>query len=179
MEKLVILSDLWGKMKSDWLVEYSSILKNNFELVYYDCRVLGEIDIHSTSEDVIHQQFINGGIETAVKDLLKKETGKVNILGFSIGGYIAWKAALEGLKISNLIAVSATRLRFENSKPLCKITLIYGALDTFQPSIDWYNRLELDKIIYADENHDLYTKPENARRISDLTLKQGVICTKT
>jgi len=103
----------------------------------------------------------------------------VNILGFSIGGYIAWKAALEGLKISNLIAVSATRLRFETIKPDCNIVLIYGAYDSFQPSIDWYNRLELDKIIYADENHDLYTKPENARRISDLTLKHCVICTKT
>ena len=48
----------------------------------------------------------------------------------------------------------------------------------FQPSIDWHNRLELDKIIYADENHDLYTKSENARRISDLILNQGVIHTK-
>ncbi len=179
MEKLVILSDLWGEMKSDWLVEYSSILKNNFDLAYYDCRVLGKIDLHSTSKDVIHQQFINGGIETAVKNLLKKETGNVDILGFSIGGYIAWKAALEGLKVRNLTAVSATRLRFETTKPDCKIALIYGEHDTFQPSIDWYNRIELDKIIYADENHDLYTKPENARRISDSTLKQGVICTKT
>ena len=73
----------------------------------------------------------------------------MDILGFSIGGYIAWKAALEGLKVRNLTAVSATRLRFETTKPDCKIALIYGEHDTFQPSIDWYNRIELDKIIYV------------------------------
>ena len=57
---------------------------------------------------------MNSGIEIAVQTLLNKEKGEIKILAFSVGGTIAWKAALKGLKVSDLVAVSSNRLRYEN-----------------------------------------------------------------
>ena len=42
--KLIILSDLWGKEKSNWVSDYVELLKNKFEIQYYDCCDLGGID---------------------------------------------------------------------------------------------------------------------------------------
>jgi len=54
MEKLIILSDLWGSLKSDWLPHYTEILEKHFEIEYYDCRELGEIDLKECTEEKIH-----------------------------------------------------------------------------------------------------------------------------
>ena len=172
MEKLVILSDLWGNIKSDWLIYYTAILEKHFDIEYYDCRELGEIDLKEYAEEKIHQQFMNGGVDRAIKNLLKKETDIINILGFSIGGYIAWKSALEGLKVENITAISSTRLRYENIKPKCKIDLIYSENDKFKPEYDWYIRLELKEKIYYDEVHDFYVKKENAINICDEIIRK-------
>lgn len=172
MEKLVILSDLWGNIKSDWLAHYTTILKNHFEVEYYDCRELGEIDLEEYSEEKIHQQFMNGGVERAVQNLLKKETNTINVLGFSIGGYIAWKSACEGLKVKNITAISSTRLRYENNRPECEIDLIYAENDQFKPENDWYNRLKLNSRIYDEEEHDFYAKKEYAINICDFIIRK-------
>jgi hypothetical protein len=148
MEKLIVLSDLWGSLKSDWLTHYTEILKKHFEIEYYDCRKLGEIDLRWCTEEKIHQEFMNGGVERAIKNLLKKEVNNINVLGFSIGGYIAWKSALEGLKAKDIIA-------------------IYGENDKFKPENDWYNRLELKEKIFYNEEHDFYRNKENAINICD------------
>ena len=76
MEKLIILSDLWGSLKSDWLPHYTEILEKHFEIEYYDCRELGEIDLKECTEEKIHQQFMNGGIDRAIKYLLKTDSLK-------------------------------------------------------------------------------------------------------
>lgn len=173
MEKLIILSDLWGSIKSDWLTHYTEILKKHFEIVYYDCRELGEIDLQEYTEEKIHQQFMNGGVDRAINNLLKKEADNLsNVLGFSIGGYIAWKSALGGLKAKKIIAISSTRLRFENDKPLCEIDLFYGENDTFKPENDWYNRLDLEKKILYNEVHDFYRNRENAINICDEIIRK-------
>lgn len=167
MEKLIILSDLWGNLKSDWLVHYTSILTNHFEIQYYDCCELAAIDLEEYSEEKIHQQFINGGVERAVEKLLEKETGIVNILGFSIGGYIAWKSACQGLQVNLFTAVSSTRLRYENIQPECKINLIYGENDKNKPKEDWFNKFDLEKNIHLKEEHEFYRKKEIAIDISN------------
>ena len=79
-QRLLILSDLWGKEKSDWITYYTSILVNHFELEYYDSCDLGTINKSDYSEENLHNQFINGGIEKAVVQLVKKE--KVSLIGF-------------------------------------------------------------------------------------------------
>jgi len=172
MEKLIILSDLWGSINADWLPHYTEILKEHFEIEYYDCRELGEIDLRECTEEKIHQHFMNGGVERAIKNLLKKEVNNISVLGFSIGGYIAWKSALEGLKVKDFIAISSTRLRYENEKPQCEIDLFYGENDKFKPENDWYNRLELKEIIFYNEEHDFYRNKENAINICDEIIKK-------
>jgi pimeloyl-ACP methyl ester carboxylesterase len=172
MEKLVILSDLWGNIKSDWLPHYTEILKKHFEIKYYDCRELGEIDLKEYTEKKIHQQFMNGGVDRAIKNLLNKEADITNVIGFSLGGYIAWKSALEGLKIENITAISSTRLRYENIKPPCKIDVIYGENDKFKPENDWFFRLKLKQIIFYNEVHDFYRNKENAINICDEIIKK-------
>ena len=172
MEKLIILSDLWGSLKSDWLTHYTEILKKHFEIEFYDCRELGEIDLKECAEEKIHQQFMNGGIDRAIKYLLKKEADNINVLGFSIGGYIAWKSALEGVKAKKIIAISSTRLRYENEKPQCEIDLFYGENDKFKPENDWYSRLELKEKIFYNEEHDFYRNKENAINICDEIIRK-------
>ena len=96
-ERLILLSDLWGEEKCEWMTYYTSVLEQHFVLQYYDCCELGDIDKSDYSEKNLHHQFINGGMEKAVENLLQKEKESVIVLGFSIGGTIAWKAAISGL----------------------------------------------------------------------------------
>ena len=123
-----------GINNNNWLSIYRSELESVFELEFYDCAKLGDVHIENNPEKDIHSQFINGGIDLAVSNLLKKETQPISILAFSIGGTIAWKACLMGLNINHLFAVSATRLRYETVKPNCNLVLQYGDLDENKPS---------------------------------------------
>jgi pimeloyl-ACP methyl ester carboxylesterase len=166
MKRLIVLSDLWGKSKSDWFVQYETILKSEFEVVFYDCCTLGEIDLSDFSEDKIHQQFTNGGIERAVKTLLENEKENIDVLGFSVGGLIAWKAALEGLKVRSLFALSSTRLRYEEKQPKCAINLFYAEKDKYKPSEEWFRKLNLEMNIYKEQEHSFYCNKEIASEVS-------------
>ncbi len=136
--RLIMLSDLWGKQKSAWISAYTKRLTKKFDVIYYDCCELGRIDISVYNQDILHSQFIKSGIETATKCLVELETEKINILAFSIGGVIAWKAGLNGLKIGNFYAVSSTRLRNETKKPDGNLKVYFGSEDNFKPQIEWY-----------------------------------------
>ena len=171
-QRLLILSDLWGKEKSDWITYYTSILENHFELEYYDSCDLGTIDKSDYSEENLHHQYINGGIEKAVVQLVKKEKGLVSVLGFSIGGLIAWKAGLSGLKIQNLYAVSSTRLRYETEKPLGTIELFYGKNDNYKPDRTWFEKLNLKEHFIKNKEHELYKDKEIAESICKLIMEQ-------
>ncbi|MEL6944601.1 MAG: alpha/beta hydrolase, partial [Bacteroidota bacterium] len=72
------------------------------------------------------------------------EQVEVSILAFSIGGTIAWKAALKGLKIKSLWAFSATRLRYEVERPNIPIQLFFGQKDEYRPSSNWFDRREIE-----------------------------------
>lgn len=170
--RIVIVSDLWGKEKSDWLSYYTSILENHFEIKYYDSCVLGNIDTSDYSEENIHTQFIKGAIERAVENLLKQEKECSLILGFSIGGYIAWKACNNGLRAKKVFAISATRLRYETQKPLGIIELIYGEKDAYKPNAIWFEKLGLKPNLLKDEGHELYVKKGIAKNVCKMILKQ-------
>lgn len=165
--RLLLLSDLWGNDKSDWICFYTAILEEHFELKYYDCCELGSIDKTLYSEEALHNQFINGGIEKAVIQLLHEETATINILGFSIGGLIGWKAGNSGLKIEKLFALSSTRLRYEIQKPATTIKLFYGENDNYKPDSDWFEKFDLKENFFQNENHEFYQKKENALIICD------------
>ncbi len=169
--RLVILSDLWGKEKSDWISNYSELLNDKFEIQYYDCCELAEIDKNNYTQEILHHEFVNGGIEKAVDHLLKLEKDQIDVLTFSVGGTIAWKAALKGLNVSRLFAVSSTRLRLENETPNCKIKLYYGELDLNVPKGKWFEDLKLTNQIFEKQEHEFYLEEKNAIVICNAVLK--------
>ncbi|MGF1923761.1 MAG: alpha/beta hydrolase [Bacteroidia bacterium] len=167
MKKLIILSDLWGKGRSDWINNYVTILENHFEVIFYDCCELAEIDSVEYLEDKLHQQFTNGGIDRAVKAILDKEKGSIDVLGFSIGGLIAWKAILGGLNAESLTAISSTRLRYEDKRPECTINLFYAGNDKYIPIDDWFRKLNIEMNVYPEEEHTFYINKGIAIEVSN------------
>jgi len=169
--RLIILSDLWGKEKSDWVSGYVGLLQDKFEIQYYDCCELGEIDKTNYTEENLHNQFINGGIDKAVANFLKIEKNPIDILAFSIGGTIAWKSALKGLNIRNLFAVSSTRLRYEDEIPNGAIKLYYGENDINKPNTNWFEKHSINFEIIKNKEHDFYTEKEFTNSICNEILK--------
>lgn len=168
MQRLIVLSDLWGKGQSSWWSYYQTPLKEFFELQWYDSCLLGGVNLHPYQQENLHHQFINGGIDRAVSQLInqEKEHPPSLILAFSVGGVIAWQAVIAGLDCPFFYAVSATRLRKQSEIFPVKGKLLYGAGDAFQPKEDW-----LSQQIYLESetrplcSHELYTKPETATDI--------------
>lgn len=154
--RLIILSDLWGKHDANWVKNYTNPLSKYYDIHFYDACELGEIDTTDYIELKLHQQFVNGGIEKAVLNLIDIEKNEISILAFSIGGTIAWKAGLSGLKINKLIALSSTRLRYEVNKPKCDIQVIYGELDKNKPTQEWLSEMSVYNEIIPNANHDFY-----------------------
>jgi pimeloyl-ACP methyl ester carboxylesterase len=169
--RLIILSDLWGKEKSKWVAGYVDLLNDKFEIQYYDCCDLGGIDKTNYTEENLHGQFVNGGIEKAVERLLKAEKNQIDVLAFSIGGTIAWKVTLKGLNVRNLLAVSSTRLRYENEIPNGIIKLYYGENDSNKPSNDWFEKYSIDFEIIKNKEHSFYTEKDFATSICNEILK--------
>lgn len=165
MNRLLILSDLWGARQSDWLHFYTQHL-TQFDVQYYDSCALAGIDRSLCEEQVIHQQLVEGGIDRAVQKLLKLETEATAILAFSVGGTIAWKAIAEGLKVPLLYAVSATRLRYETEKITCPTKLFYGEKDTFRPNKAWLEKMQFQHLIFAKSEHDCYRQELIANQIA-------------
>jgi len=165
--RLIILSDIWGIQKSEWVKYYIDLLSSDYDIKYYDSCELGEIETNSLNENIRHRQFVYGGIESAVKKLIELEKKECNILAFSIGGTIGWKASLCGLKIKNFYAVSSTRLRYETEKPDCKIKLFFGEKDDFKPSPDWFEKFDLTNEIIDNGNHQFYTVKKHSLKICE------------
>lgn len=156
-EKLVIVSDMWGSKKGLWITAYLGYLQQYFDITFYDSQQLANLDIVIQSEENVHNAFIDGGIETAVAHLLKKEKEPCYYLAFSTGATIVWEAAKKGLPVKSLYSISATRIRLKNEKPNVPFQLLYGKGDTFKPSDDWANRLGIDMEIVPNYGHTLYS----------------------
>ncbi|EAR02175.1 hypothetical protein [Maribacter sp. HTCC2170] len=164
-EKLVILSDMWGAKKGLWITSYLGYLQQYFDITYYDSQQLANIDLDVNSEKNIHEAFVNGGIDTAVTHLMKKEKEACHYLAFSTGGTIAWKANLEGLPMKSLYNVSATRVRLEGKKPNVPTTLLYGDLDANRPSNDLSKKIGLEKEVIKSFGHELYSDEKIIKKV--------------
>jgi hypothetical protein len=169
--RLLILSDLFGGENPEWIKYYTELLESKFDIQFYDVLKLGEIETSDFNEKKIHNQFLQGGIDKAVENLLYLEKEKVTVLGFSIGGTIAWKASIKGLNISQLIAVSSTRLRFETDIPNCKIKLYFGGKDLNLPDLQWFFDLQISNQFFENQDHQLYLEEKNALVICNDILK--------
>ncbi len=164
-ERLVVLSDMWGVKKGLWITSYLGYLQQYFDIVFYDCQQLANIDLTVNSDENIHQEFVNGGIDTAVAHLLKKESAASHYLAFSTGGTIAWKANLKGLPMKSLYIISATRIRMETEKPNCVTTMLYGEKDEFMPSVEWSKKLDAKMEIVPNFGHELYADEKIIQKV--------------
>ncbi|GAA4116321.1 hypothetical protein GCM10022393_16900 [Aquimarina addita] len=170
--RLLVLSDLWGVRNVEWLKVYYKLLSPIFEVEIYDSCVLGDVEIAHKLEATIHNEFVTTGIEAAVRKLLAIETGKITIIAFSIGGTIAWKAALQGLNVDILYAISSTRLRYETQKPLCDIQLYFGQQDCYKPNHLWFDDFEIKKEIYVGKKHEMYSEIDVIEKICKEVLRK-------
>lgn len=170
-ERLIIISDLWGREKSEWLINYTRILEAKFDIEFYDSCELGGIDKTEYSQANLHKQFVEGGIEKAVNKLIEIEKHSINILAFSIGGTIAWKYGIRSGKINSLTCVSSTRLRKETERPNGTLKLFFGENDEFKPKIEWLEKIGLDYKILLDKEHQVYCEPEFAKQLSEKIIK--------
>lgn len=163
--KLLIISDLWGFSNSNWMSMYQKLLVNSYDIVLYDAPKLAAINATNLTEEEIHKQFVNGGIKKAVDKLVATETEKIDVLAFSIGGTIVWKAALKGLKVKSLLAVSSTRLRKETKKPKTQIQLLFGENDMYKPGKDWFKTLKVNYKVIEKLNHNMYKEQQIANLV--------------
>lgn len=168
--RLLILADLFGGENPEWIKSYTNLLESKFDVQYYDVLELGDIDKSDFVESNLHDQFLNGGIDKAVETLLKLEKGEVTILGFSIGGTIAWKASSRELNTTCLYAVSSTRLRYENESPNCELKLYFGEKDLNKPNLQWFLDLGVSNEIFENQNHQFYLDKNIASLISNKIL---------
>lgn len=164
-EKLVIVSDMWGAKKGLWITSYLGYLQQYFDITFYDSQQLANLDLAVNSEENIHSAFVNGGIDTAVAHLLKKESAPCYYLGFSTGGTIIWNAAKKGLQVKSLYCVSATRIRMEQQKPYAPFTLLYGENDPAKPDNNWATNLGVEMELFPSFGHTLYTDEKVIRKV--------------
>lgn len=158
--RLLILSDLWGQQKASWIPAYLEQLQSHFDIQYYDCCILAGLDLQVYTEAALHHQFVTGGITRAVNALLalEKETKPLHVLAFSVGGTIAWRANLKGLKVINFYGLSATRLRYEVTRPSSTIYLYFGSEDVYSPSKVWLNQMGIAYQLIEQQGHTCYTE---------------------
>ena len=171
-EKLVIVSDMWGAKKGLWITSYLGYLQQYFDITFYDSQQLANLDIVVQTEENVHRAFLEGGIETAVAHLLKKEKTPCYYLAFSTGATIVWEAAKKGLPVKSFYGVSPTKIRHSNSKPEVNFHLLYGSKDEFRPSEDWANSLGIEFEIASNYGHTLYTDDIIIQKVSLDLLQQ-------
>lgn len=165
-EKLVILSDMWGAKKGLWITSYLGYLQQYFDITYYDIQTLANLDVTVHTTDNVHRAFTEGGIDTAVAHLLKKETEPAHYLGFSIGGTIAWKAGLMGLPMKSIYTVSSTRIRAEENRPECKTTALFGDTDMYRPKLSWNEKVGVKSELIKGFGHTMYTDEKIIGKVS-------------
>ncbi|WP_158975615.1 hypothetical protein [Cellulophaga sp. L1A9] len=164
-ERLVIISDMWGTKKGQWITSYLGYLQQHFDIVFYDCQELANINLTVETQETLHSEFVNGGIETAVAHLVKREKISSYYLAFSTGGTIVYKAGLKGLPIKSLYAISPTRVRLEKEKPIFPFQLLFGSNDSFKPSDEWFEAMKISKTEASGFGHELYSDEKIIKQV--------------
>ncbi len=172
-ERLVVLSDMWGAKKGLWITSYLGYLQQYFDIVFYDTRTLADIDVTVCTAENLRKAFDNGGMDMAIAHILRKEKEASHYLTFCAGGTIAWNAALKGLPIKSLYALSPIDLHLAKEKPDCKVTLVYGQYDDEIPTIDWADRTGAKLEIIPKYGHELYSDEKIIQKVC-LTLLNRV-----
>jgi len=156
-KRLVILSDMWGVKKGMWITSYLAYLQPYFDIVFYDCRQLANIEVKLNTRENIYKAFVEGGMNLAVHQLLKKETVPAHYLTFCAGGTIAFDAALKGLPMESLYAVSPIDLDSFEETPACPVSVVYGDQDADIPDYLWAEMQGIQMRRIEKYGHELYS----------------------
>lgn len=173
-ERLVVLSDMWGAKKGLWITSYLGYLQQYFDIVFYDSLQLSDIKLDEYTAKNVCEAFINGGMNTALAQLLAKEREESHYLTFCAGGTIAWNAALHALPIKSLTAVSPLNLHLQTEKPDCKINLLYGEYQEDKPTTKWASEMDVNMEIVPKFGRELYSDDKIIQKVS-LNLLQGLL----
>ncbi len=173
-ERLVVLSDMWGAKKGMWITSYLGYLQQYFDIVYYDSQQLADLDILVYTPENVSEAFENGGLSIAVEQLLRKENIPSHYLTFCAGGTIAWTAALRGLPMKSLYAVSPMNFHKETEKPEVPLTLLYGEYQDPKPTKEWADGLDVAMEIVPRFGRQLYTDEKIIQKIC-LTLLETML----
>jgi len=155
-KEIVVISDIWGKSKSDWFEKFDEKLGDDYLVRYYDACQLSKVETEPYEQERLHHQFVQFGINNAVDKLLAAEKSSRIYIGCSVGGVIAWKAGLKGLPIEKLITISSTRLRKESKAPNCQLYNFFGYNDDHKPNSDWLNSSIYGSTFLIEGGHDIY-----------------------
>ncbi|MEH6682420.1 MAG: hypothetical protein V7724_17885 [Sediminicola sp.] len=165
-ERLVILSDIWGAKRGLWITSYLGYLQQYFDIVFYDCQQLANMDVPVETEENIKKAFIGGGCATAVAHLLNREGGQhSHFLAFGIGGAIALQAATKGLRMKSLYAVSSPEIPLDIRSVDFRITLLYGSNDTNAPVVGSERGMDLDLELVPNFGHTMYSDDKIIQKI--------------
>lgn len=156
-ERLVIVSDMWGTKKGLWITSYLGYLQQHYDIVFYDCQELANINLTVENQENLHAAFVEGGINTAVQHLLKREKIPSHYLAFSTGGTIVYKAGLQGLPIKSLYAISPTRVRMEKQITNFPNKLLFGGNDKYRPDALWEKETKNNLSLVPNFGHELYS----------------------
>ena len=164
-ERLVVVSDMWGSKKGLWITSYLGYLQQYFNIVFYDSRDLAQIDKTKGSSEELYNAFVDGGMELAVSQLLAKENEKSHYLTFCAGGTIAWFAALKGLPIKSLYAISPINLQQIDEAPSCPVTLLFGELQEDRPSTEWAIKTKSIMEVIPNFGNEMYSDEKIIKKV--------------
>lgn len=167
IKEIVVVSDMWGEVKSQWFSLFLELVPANISLRYFDSSKLGNVNLEQNDEEQIHNQFVEFGIENAVNTLLANNLESKIFIGCSVGGVIAWRAALRGLNVDKLITISSTRLRYETHKPDCEVINYFGQSDVYRPKADWLTTTGRVTSNLIAGGHEIYKNRNSLIKIFD------------
>ena len=119
----------------------------------------------SLQKDQIHNQFVQFGIQRGAQYLLNQHQDTKKIIGCSVGGVIAWNAAIQGLKLDLLVTISSTRLRYQTHRPDCQIFNFFGKDDLYRPDTNWMNEIGKHSSEVMDGDHFIYKTEDKVKYI--------------
>lgn len=156
-ERLVVLSDMMGAKHGMFITSYLGYLQSYFDITYYDSQHLANIDIPVKTLENVREAFRDGGIDTGVVHLLNKEHEASHYLTFCAGGDIAYRAALMGLPVKSLTAISPMYMEEVTGVPDCPVKLLYGGKDEVRVSESWKTAMGVEVEEIPDFGHQLYS----------------------
>ena len=173
-ERLVVLSDMWGAKKGLWITSYLGYLQQYFDIVFYDSLQLSDISLSDYTPENVCEAFSKGGMNIALTQLLSKESEESHYLTFCAGGTIAWNAALRGLPMKSLTAISPLSLHMQTEKPECKVNLLFGEYHRDKPTAKWASELDVNMEVVPNFGRELYSDDKIIQKVS-LNLLQGLL----